>query len=169
MEIIEIIAGQDFLFKPPEIHLSPALFLPHQHQAIRTTHYNQTKPLNYFTLSYQPNQSTCLTSAARISPPRLTRTSPPTPPNRPLTRPRRPSLTLPTVSKISKQQLQFWESPRLTSNYTGIAGGTQSDSSKSTTQEAFDKTRREKDHQVHGGTSESVADKVKNAVGLGDK
>lgn len=50
-----------------------------------------------------------------------------------------------------------------------IAAGTQSDSSKSTTQEAFDKTRREKDHQVHGGASESVVDKVKNAVGLGDR
>lgn len=49
-----------------------------------------------------------------------------------------------------------------------IAAGTQSDSSKSTTQEAFDKTRREKD-QAHGGTSESVVDKVKNVVGLGDK
>jgi hypothetical protein len=48
-----------------------------------------------------------------------------------------------------------------------VAGAVQGDASKSTTQEAFDKTRREKDHQVHGGTSESVADKVKNAVGLG--
>jgi len=48
-----------------------------------------------------------------------------------------------------------------------VAGAVQGDGGKSTTQEAFDKTRREKDHQVHGGTTESVADKVKNAVGLG--
>ncbi|RPB21471.1 hypothetical protein L211DRAFT_437129 [Terfezia boudieri ATCC MYA-4762] len=50
-----------------------------------------------------------------------------------------------------------------------IAAGTQSDSSKSATQEGFDKTRREKDHHAHGGTSESVVDKVKNVVGLGEK
>jgi hypothetical protein len=49
-----------------------------------------------------------------------------------------------------------------------VAGAVQGDSGKSTTQEAFDKTRREKDHQVHGGTTESIADKVKNAVGLGN-
>lgn len=42
-----------------------------------------------------------------------------------------------------------------------------SDKEKSTTQSAFDKTRRQKDHEVHGGTSESVIDKVKNAVGMG--
>ncbi|KAF8424133.1 putative chaperone/heat shock protein Hsp12 [Tirmania nivea] len=57
----------------------------------------------------------------------------------------------------------------ITNTADRIAAGTQPDSSKSTSQEAFDKTRREKDQQVHGGTSESVIDKVKNTIGLGNK
>ena len=48
-----------------------------------------------------------------------------------------------------------------------MQAGAQSDSSKPTTQAMFDKSRREKDNQVHGGTGQSVMDKVKNAVGLG--
>jgi len=39
-----------------------------------------------------------------------------------------------------------------------VAGGVQSDRHKSNTQEAFDKTRREKDYQE--GNSDSVLDKV---------
>ncbi|RPB14777.1 putative chaperone/heat shock protein Hsp12 [Morchella conica CCBAS932] len=42
------------------------------------------------------------------------------------------------------------------------AAGVNPDSNKSTTQEAFDKTRREKDHQTNDGP----IDKVKNALGL---
>ena len=49
-----------------------------------------------------------------------------------------------------------------------MQAGTQPDSSKSTTQSMFDKSRREKDKQVHGSTEQSVMDKVKNAVGLGE-
>ncbi|RAL09618.1 heat shock 9/12 family protein [Aspergillus homomorphus CBS 101889] len=49
-----------------------------------------------------------------------------------------------------------------------LARGTQSDNSKSTTQEAFDKTQRSHDNTVHGGSSESIGDKIKNAVGLGN-
>lgn len=49
-----------------------------------------------------------------------------------------------------------------------MQAGAQSDSSKPTTQAMFDKSRREKDNQVHGGTGQSVMDKVKNAVGLGE-
>jgi hypothetical protein len=41
----------------------------------------------------------------------------------------------------------------------GFAGEMQPDSSKSSTQEGFDKSRREKD---------TIVDKVKNAVGLGN-
>ncbi|PYH46830.1 heat shock 9/12 family protein [Aspergillus saccharolyticus JOP 1030-1] len=49
-----------------------------------------------------------------------------------------------------------------------LARGTQSDNSKSTTQEAFDKTQRSHDNHAHGGSSGSIGDKIKNAVGLGD-
>ncbi|OJJ97992.1 hypothetical protein ASPACDRAFT_80108 [Aspergillus aculeatus ATCC 16872] len=49
-----------------------------------------------------------------------------------------------------------------------LARGTQSDNSKSTTQEAFDKTQRSHDNTAHGGASQSIGDKIKNAVGLGD-
>ncbi|RAH46070.1 heat shock 9/12 family protein [Aspergillus aculeatinus CBS 121060] len=49
-----------------------------------------------------------------------------------------------------------------------LARGTQSDQSKSTTQEAFDKTQRSHDNTAHGGASQSIGDKIKNAVGLGD-
>ncbi|RPA95066.1 hypothetical protein L873DRAFT_1699487 [Choiromyces venosus 120613-1] len=44
------------------------------------------------------------------------------------------------------------------------AGGAQSDQHKSGTQEAFDKTRREKDHQKDN--SESLLDKTKHALGV---
>ncbi|KAK8218005.1 putative chaperone/heat shock protein Hsp12 [Phyllosticta capitalensis] len=50
-----------------------------------------------------------------------------------------------------------------------IARGFQTDDSKSTSQEASDKLGRSKDEHVHGGTGESIVDKAKNAVGLGDK
>ncbi|PYI30225.1 chaperone/heat shock protein Hsp12 [Aspergillus indologenus CBS 114.80] len=49
-----------------------------------------------------------------------------------------------------------------------LARGTQSDNSKSTTQEAFDKTQRSHDNTAHGGASQSIGDKIKNAVGLGE-
>ncbi|KAI5793905.1 putative chaperone/heat shock protein Hsp12 [Peziza echinospora] len=55
----------------------------------------------------------------------------------------------------------------ITNTADKVAGAVQGDASKSNTQSAFDKTRREKDNAVHGGTGESIADKVKNAVGLG--
>jgi hypothetical protein len=43
------------------------------------------------------------------------------------------------------------------------------DSEKSSGQSAADKMGRSKDDAVHGGTDESVLDKTKNALGLGDK
>ncbi|KAL9094824.1 MAG: hypothetical protein Q9165_002773 [Trypethelium subeluteriae] len=45
----------------------------------------------------------------------------------------------------------------------------QSDSSKTASQSAADKLGREKDDKVHGGTGDSVIDKTKNALGLGNK
>lgn len=50
-----------------------------------------------------------------------------------------------------------------------LHSGAQTDDSKSTSQELGDKVGRSKDEHVHGGSSESVLDKAKNAVGLGDK
>ncbi|KAK8156546.1 putative chaperone/heat shock protein Hsp12 [Phyllosticta citrichinensis] len=50
-----------------------------------------------------------------------------------------------------------------------VARGFQPDDNKSTGQEATDKLGRSKDEHVHGGASESIVDKAKNAVGLGDK
>ncbi|KAF8461132.1 putative chaperone/heat shock protein Hsp12 [Kalaharituber pfeilii] len=50
-----------------------------------------------------------------------------------------------------------------------VAANTQSDSNKSVTQETFDKSRREKDQQAHGGTGETIVEKVKHTVGLGNK
>ncbi|KAL3253195.1 hypothetical protein ABHI18_009667 [Aspergillus niger] len=49
-----------------------------------------------------------------------------------------------------------------------IARGFQSDDSKSSPQEAFDKTQRSHDNNAHGGATSSIGDKIKNAVGLGD-
>ncbi|KAB8224738.1 heat shock protein 9/12-domain-containing protein [Aspergillus novoparasiticus] len=48
-----------------------------------------------------------------------------------------------------------------------LARGTQPDDQKSAGQEAFDKTQRAHDNH-NGGASESLLDKAKNAVGLGD-
>ncbi|KAF2176392.1 putative chaperone/heat shock protein Hsp12 [Zopfia rhizophila CBS 207.26] len=50
-----------------------------------------------------------------------------------------------------------------------IARGTQPDDQKSTGQEMSDKFSRSKDREVHGGTGESILDKTKNALGMGDK
>ncbi|EAW06874.1 heat shock 9/12 family protein [Aspergillus clavatus NRRL 1] len=49
-----------------------------------------------------------------------------------------------------------------------VARGLQTDNSKSTTQEAFDKTQRSHDNHAHGGATGSVGEKVKNALGLGN-
>ncbi|KAF2084509.1 putative chaperone/heat shock protein Hsp12 [Saccharata proteae CBS 121410] len=49
------------------------------------------------------------------------------------------------------------------------ARGLQSDGSKSTGQETSDKLGRSKDEHVHGGTGESIMDKTKNALGMGNK
>ncbi|KAL3461387.1 heat shock protein 9/12-domain-containing protein [Aspergillus heterothallicus] len=49
-----------------------------------------------------------------------------------------------------------------------ISRGIQPDDQKSSTQQAFDKTQRSHDNNVHGGSTETVGQKIKNAVGLGD-
>ncbi|KAE8343877.1 hypothetical protein BDV24DRAFT_25993 [Aspergillus arachidicola] len=49
-----------------------------------------------------------------------------------------------------------------------VSRGLQPDEQKSGTQEAFDKGQRVHDNKSHGGTGESILDKAKNAVGLGD-
>lgn len=48
------------------------------------------------------------------------------------------------------------------------ARGLQSDDSKSAGQSLADKTSRSKDEHVHGGTSDSIMDKAKNALGMGN-
>ncbi|KAJ5679704.1 chaperone/heat shock protein Hsp12 [Penicillium macrosclerotiorum] len=47
-----------------------------------------------------------------------------------------------------------------------VARGFQSDDSKGGAQEAFDKTQRTHDNEAHGGASNSIGDKVKNALGM---
>ncbi|KAH0538516.1 hypothetical protein FGG08_004903 [Glutinoglossum americanum] len=47
-----------------------------------------------------------------------------------------------------------------------LARGIQSDESKSTGQGTFDKTQRASDREGHGGTTQSVGDKVKGTLGL---
>ncbi|CEN59608.1 Putative Chaperone/heat shock protein [Source:UniProtKB/TrEMBL;Acc:O13341] [Aspergillus calidoustus] len=49
-----------------------------------------------------------------------------------------------------------------------VTRGLQPDDQKSTTQQAFDKGQRSHDNNVHGGSTETVGQKLKNAVGLGD-
>ncbi|KAE8331336.1 heat shock protein 9/12-domain-containing protein [Aspergillus sergii] len=49
-----------------------------------------------------------------------------------------------------------------------VSRGFQPDDQKSGTQEAFDKGQRVHDNKSHGSTGESILDKAKNAVGLGD-
>ncbi|KAL2865570.1 heat shock 9/12 family protein [Aspergillus lucknowensis] len=50
-----------------------------------------------------------------------------------------------------------------------ISRGLQPDDQKSTIQQAFDKSQRSHDNNVHGGATETITDKVKKAVGLGDQ
>ncbi|KAL4780245.1 heat shock protein 9/12-domain-containing protein [Aspergillus varians] len=49
-----------------------------------------------------------------------------------------------------------------------VSRGLQPDDQKSTGQKAFDKGQRAHDNEAHGGATESIGQKVKNAVGLGD-
>jgi hypothetical protein len=49
------------------------------------------------------------------------------------------------------------------------SSGVVPDSEKSNQQSFADKVGRGKDDAVHGGTSDSILDKTKNALGLGDK
>ncbi|KAL4791246.1 putative chaperone/heat shock protein Hsp12 [Aspergillus venezuelensis] len=49
-----------------------------------------------------------------------------------------------------------------------ISRGLQPDDQKSTGQEAFDKAQRSKDNHKSGGAPQTIGEKVKNAVGLGD-
>ncbi|KZF21841.1 putative chaperone/heat shock protein Hsp12 [Xylona heveae TC161] len=70
----------------------------------------------------------------------------------------------PDSSKSTQQKVK----ETVTDTGDKLARGTQSDESKSTTQEVSDKFGRSKDEHVHGGSSQSIGDKVKNAFGLGD-
>ncbi|KAJ5232077.1 hypothetical protein N7468_005033 [Penicillium chermesinum] len=47
-----------------------------------------------------------------------------------------------------------------------IARGVQPDDNKGGAQQAFDKTQRASDNEAHGGASNSIGDKVKNALGM---
>ncbi|KAI2795126.1 hypothetical protein POX_a01731 [Penicillium oxalicum] len=47
-----------------------------------------------------------------------------------------------------------------------VSRGLQPDDSKSTPQEAFDKTQRAHDNEAHGGSSGSIGDKVKSALDM---
>ncbi|CAI7617282.1 chaperone/heat shock protein Hsp12 [Penicillium manginii] len=47
-----------------------------------------------------------------------------------------------------------------------VARGFQTDDSKGGAQETFDKAQRASDNNVHGGASNSIGDKVKNALGM---
>ncbi|KAJ5570544.1 chaperone/heat shock protein Hsp12 [Penicillium hispanicum] len=49
-----------------------------------------------------------------------------------------------------------------------VARGFQTDDSKSTGQTAFDKTQRAYDNNAHGGASNSIGDKIKDTLGLGN-
>ncbi|KAJ5172889.1 chaperone/heat shock protein Hsp12 [Penicillium capsulatum] len=47
-----------------------------------------------------------------------------------------------------------------------VARGFQTDDSKGGAQETFDKAQRASDNNAHGGASNSIGDKVKNALGM---
>ncbi|KAI9707166.1 MAG: hypothetical protein M1836_000126 [Candelina mexicana] len=47
-----------------------------------------------------------------------------------------------------------------------LCSGGQPDSEKSTSQKVFDKGQRSSDEHVHGGTENSIGDKVKGAFGM---
>ncbi|GAD94827.1 heat shock protein hsp9 [Paecilomyces variotii No. 5] len=49
-----------------------------------------------------------------------------------------------------------------------VARGFQTDDSKSTSQETWDKVQRTHDNEQHGGATSSIGDKVKNALGVGN-
>ncbi|KAL4920314.1 heat shock protein 9/12-domain-containing protein [Aspergillus aurantiobrunneus] len=50
-----------------------------------------------------------------------------------------------------------------------ISRGLQPDDQKGHAQQAFDKGQRAHDNETHGGATETIGQKVKNAVGLGDQ
>ncbi|KAL2811112.1 heat shock protein 9/12-domain-containing protein [Aspergillus granulosus] len=49
-----------------------------------------------------------------------------------------------------------------------ISRGLQPDDQKGGAQQAFDKSQRSHDNHAHGGSADTIGQKIKNAVGLGD-
>ncbi|RHZ56149.1 heat shock 9/12 family protein [Aspergillus thermomutatus] len=49
-----------------------------------------------------------------------------------------------------------------------MTGSAQSDNQKSYTQQAYDSLRGEKDNQAHGSSTQTMGQKAKDAMGLGD-
>ncbi|GFF31321.1 heat shock protein hsp9 [Aspergillus udagawae] len=49
-----------------------------------------------------------------------------------------------------------------------LTGSAQGDKQKSYTQQAYDSMRGEKDDQVHGSSTQTMGQKAKDAMGLGD-
>jgi len=68
----------------------------------------------------------------------------------------------PDSSKSTQQKMK----EGVTDTTDRIARGVIPDSEKSTEQKAFDKTQRSSDEVVHGGTHQSIGDKVKGALGM---
>ncbi|KAL4910767.1 hypothetical protein BDW74DRAFT_141825 [Aspergillus multicolor] len=70
----------------------------------------------------------------------------------------------PDSTKSTQDQIK----ETLTDTTDRFARGAQPDDQKSSTQQAFDKSQRSNDHHAHGGAPQSIGDKIKNTVGLGD-
>ncbi|KAL4766092.1 heat shock 9/12 family protein [Aspergillus foveolatus] len=70
----------------------------------------------------------------------------------------------PDASKSTQERVK----ETVTDTTDRISRGVQPEDQKSTTQQAFDKSQRVSDREGHGSTPQSIGDKVKNAVGLGD-
>ncbi|RHZ62499.1 hypothetical protein CDV55_103720 [Aspergillus turcosus] len=49
-----------------------------------------------------------------------------------------------------------------------VSGGAQGDNQKSYTQQAYDSMRGQKDDQAHGSSTQTMGQKAKDAMGLGD-
>ncbi|KAI9372047.1 heat shock protein 9/12-domain-containing protein [Aspergillus egyptiacus] len=70
----------------------------------------------------------------------------------------------PDSTKSTQDKIQ----EAMTDTTDRISRGLQPDDQKGTAQQIFDKSQRAHDNEMHGGSTETIGQKIKNAVGLGD-
>lgn len=148
--------GSQMLYKVLFINLlRPFISINQQSQTINQASQLSTTTSFKNNSRSNNNQSTCLTPVARISLPVSVYCS--CPPRCGLDNSHASAEAKEEITPDSTKSTQDKIKETFTDTTDRLARGTQSDQSKSTTQEAFDKTQRSHDNTAHGGASQSMS------------